>query len=68
MAQSDCKYRHSLKEGLRMKCKLAAHVYEELHRMCWNVDMIIQFESSSRCWEHEESRAGGVFGKSTRQN
>jgi len=51
-----------------MKRKLAAHVYEEYHRICWNVVTVIQLESSGRCWEHEESPAGGVFGKSPRKN
>jgi len=62
-AQGDCKYRHSLKECLRMKCKLAVHAYEENHQICWNVVKILQFESSIRFWKREKSRAGGVFGK-----
>ena len=66
--QEGCKYRHSLKEGLLMKCKLAAHAYEAYHQICLNVVKILQTDSSSRCWKYEESRAGGVFGKSLRQN
>jgi hypothetical protein len=41
-------HRHSLKEGLLEKSKLAQHTYEEGHRVGWDETRILEIESSNR--------------------
>jgi hypothetical protein len=48
-------HRHSLKEGLAEKWKLAHHVYEEGHRVGWDGARILEIESNSRYRKYKES-------------
>jgi hypothetical protein len=50
-----CEHRHSLKEGLLEKSKLAQHAYEERHRVSWDEARSLEIESNSRYRKHKES-------------
>jgi hypothetical protein len=41
-------HRHSLKEGLLEKSKLAQHVFGEDHRVGWDEARVLGIESNSR--------------------
>jgi hypothetical protein len=48
-------HKHSLKEGLLEKSKLARHAYEEGHRVGWDEARILEIESNSRYRKYKES-------------
>jgi AraC-like DNA-binding protein len=48
-------YRHSLKQFLLEKSKLAQHAYEDSHRVGWDEARILEFESNSRYRKYNES-------------
>jgi hypothetical protein len=48
-------HRHSLKEGLLKKSKLAQHTYEEGHRVSQDEARILESESKSRYRKYKES-------------
>jgi hypothetical protein len=48
-------HRHSLKEGLLEKSKLAQHAFEEGRRVSCDETRILELESNSRCRKHKES-------------
>jgi hypothetical protein len=48
-------HRHSLKEGLLKKSKLAQHAYEQGYRVGWDDDRILEIESNSRYRKYKES-------------
>jgi hypothetical protein len=50
-----CEHRHSLKEGLLEKSKLAQHSYEEGHRVGWDEARFLEIESHSRYRKYKES-------------
>jgi hypothetical protein len=50
-----CEHRHSLKEGLLEKSKLAQHTYEDGHRVGWDEAGILEIESNSRYRKYKES-------------
>jgi hypothetical protein len=48
-------HRHTLKEGLLKKSKLAQHAYEEGLRIGWNDDTILENESNRSYRKYKES-------------
>jgi hypothetical protein len=48
-------HRHSLREGLIEKSKLAQHAYEEGHRVGWDEARVLEIESNSRYMKYKES-------------
>jgi hypothetical protein len=50
-----CEHRHSLKQSLLEKSKLAQHAYEEGHRVSWDEAKILAIEGNSRYRKYKES-------------
>jgi hypothetical protein len=48
-------YRHSLKDSLLEKSKLAQHSYEKSHSVSWDEARILEIESNSRYRKYNES-------------
>jgi hypothetical protein len=49
------KYTYNLTQGFLEKSKLARHVYEELHKLCWNEAKVLQIEPNTTYRKYKES-------------
>jgi hypothetical protein len=48
-------HKYNLKEGLRERSKLAAHAFEEGHKMAWDQAEMLDAECNSLCRKHKEA-------------
>jgi hypothetical protein len=48
-------HKYNLKEGLCERSKLAAHAFEEGHRVAWDQAEILEVECSSLCTKYKET-------------
>jgi hypothetical protein len=61
LAQRLREHRHSLKEGLIQKSKLAQHAYDEGHEIGWDEARILEVENNSRYRKYKESAHMGCL-------
>jgi hypothetical protein len=48
-------HKYNLAQGLLEKSKLAQHAFEEVHKICWNEEKVLQIELNTTYRKYEES-------------